>query len=81
MWKITFHGCLRMSGGNQIASCLLATVVTGISLFSKYKFHKQLVQVSHVFIRMAYSTVKGINGVLQDAEFIDFLGKGGYGQL
>ena len=81
IWKITFHGCLRMSGGNQIVSCLLATVVTGASLFPRYKFHKKLVQIAHVFIRMAYTTVKPIDEILKDAEFIDFLGGLGYGQL
>ena len=81
IWKITFYGCLRMSGGNQIAACILATAVTGVSLFPKYTFHGQLVTGAHAFIRMAYSTVKGIDEVIEDAEFIKFLGKGGYAQL
>lgn len=81
IWKVTFKGCIRMSGGNQIASCLLATAVTSVSLFPKYAFHGQLVAGSHAFIRMAYSTVKEIDEVLEDAEFIKFLGNRGYGTL
>lgn len=81
IWKITFKGCMHMSGGNQIASCLLATAVTSVSLFPKYAFHSQLVAGSHAFIRMAYSTIKGIDEVIEDAELIKFLGNEGYALL
>lgn len=39
IWRVTFKGCLRMSGGNQIVSCPMAIVVTTISLFPSYEHH------------------------------------------
>lgn len=81
IWRITFRGCLHMSGGNQIASCLLATVVTGVSLFPRYKFHSKLIVSAQAFIRMAYSAVKPIDKVIEDAEFVQFILKDGYGQI
>ena len=81
IWKVTFHGCIRMSGGNQIAACLLATAVTGVSMIPKYKFHGKLVTIAQAFIRMAYSAVKPIDEVIEDVEFIQFIARGGYAQL
>jgi len=55
-WKKTFRGCMRLSNGNQIASCLIAFAATAMTLSAFYKHRLYMLPIAQLLIRLAYTS-------------------------
>jgi len=81
-WKKTFRGCMKLSNGNQIASCLIPFGATVINISPFYKHRLYMIPIAQLLIRLAYrSSILEIDD-LQEV-LVDNLGasSGSYAQI
>lgn len=80
IWKETFQGCLKMSNGNQIASCLMAFAAVGLSMWPSFEHQNHFISIAQILIRLAHSSVVySVTEVEEILEGIGYLTEGTYG--